>query len=209
MIRKHFGVLALALTTVLGLGAARVLYAQTQDQRGTMGRMSMMQDCPMMHGMAEGPGAALEHRDALALSEEQVAELEAIEKRTAESRRAVMERMREIHREIHAATEGERFDEATARATFDRVGNLHTEMGLTVLRARHEARAILTAERREKLADLGAQGTGMHGMMGGMHGMMGMMNDCPMMMKNGIGGMRMDGAGGSHERPHDGQEVAR
>lgn len=185
MIHRHVSVIALALATVLGLGAAGILYAQTQDRGGMMGMLSMMQDCPMMAGMNQGP-AALQHRDELGLSAEQVEKLEATQKRAAEGRRAAIERMKQIHQEMRSATEGERFDEAAARAALVRMGDLHTETGLTMLRARHEARALLTAEQREKLAELSRQGMGMHGMMR-------MMQDCPM-MRNGTGGMRMDGA---------------
>lgn len=198
MIRKHFGALALAIATALGLGAAGVLYAQTQDHGDMMG---MMQDCPMMQARAEGPAAALEHRDELDLSNEQVEKLEALQEQVAASRGTAMERMKDIHEEIRAATEGERFDEAAARAAFERMGALHTEMGMAMLRARHETHAVLTPEQREKLDELTRSGMGMHGMMGGMQGMMEHMKDCPM-MQGGMGGMQMSPSEGMPMQHH-------
>ena len=198
MIRKRSGALVLALLGVFGLGTAGVLYAQVQERGGMMGMMSMMQNCPMMRAAAEGPDGALEHRDELGLSSAQVESLEAIQERTNEGRRAAMERMAQLHEEISAATEGERFDEPAVRAAFDRMGSLHTEMGVAMLRTRHEVRQVLTAEQLERLSELAGGMMNMHGMMQMMGGMD--MQHCPMMqggMMRGMEGMQM------HRPPQD------
>lgn len=192
--RKIFGGLAATGVLTVGLVVGGALYAQQSGNApmgGMMGMMSMMKDCPMHQGMAEGPGKALEHRDELGLSAQQVARLEALEARDSAARGPAMQRMMAVHREIAQASEGERFDEAAARTGFDRMGELHTDMGIAMMRTRHEVRSVLTSEQREKLAELGGM-MGMHGMdMEGMMGMMGGMDmsDCPMMQ----GGMGMEG----------------
>lgn len=201
MARKLFGFFALAAVLAFGFVAVRALSAQAGG-----GMMGMMKDCPMMGAMAQGPEAALRHKDALGLTPQQVQRLEAL-RNTAPDHAAMMTRMQEIHAQIRAATAGEVFDEAAARAAFDRMGDLHTEMGVAMLRTQHQVRRILTPEQRETLAE---QGGGMMGMMqncpmmggmmgrmhgqGGMHG--GMMEDCPMMkggMMGGHHGMKQEG----------------
>jgi Spy/CpxP family protein refolding chaperone len=100
-----------------------------------------------------------------------------------------MERMQELHRELEAATNDE-LDEARARAALQRMAEMQTELRLAMLRARQQTRAILTAEQREGLAELGrAHMEHMHHMMQehGMHRMMGpgMMMECPLMQHGG------------------------
>lgn len=198
MNRKIFGVLAAAVVLAPGLALGGTLYAQERGDApmgGMMDMMAMMKDCPMHQAMAERPGRVLEHREELVLSEDQVARLEALEARTKEMRKPMMERMRALHEEIAAASSDDGFDEAALRAAFDRMGDLHTEMGVAMLRTRHDVRAVLTPEQREKLSELGGGMMGMHGMMKMMGGMGGMnMDDCPMMR-----GKKQDaGKAGSH-----------
>lgn len=180
--RKIFG--ALAATTVLGFGllADGSLYAQQRDDAKT-GMMGMMNDCPMHATMAESPASVLKHRKDLGLTSDQVSRLEALEPRTAAAHKTAMQGMAVLHKQINAASSEERFDEAAARSAFGRMGELHTEMGLAMLRTRQEVRGVLTSEQRKKLVEL--RGGGMHGMKG-MKGMkMGgsSMEDCPMMGK--------------------------
>ncbi|MEW5926081.1 MAG: Spy/CpxP family protein refolding chaperone [Gemmatimonadota bacterium] len=178
-----FGLFAL-LVTVAG-----VVYAQGR-QGGMMGEMmSMMQDCPMMKSMQQGPAAALQHEQELGLTADQVQRLEALQKSAHPGHMQMMGQMQAIHQEIAKATEGERFDEAAARTAFGRMGAMHTEMGVAMLRTRHQTQQILTAEQREKLSKLGGGMMGMHGMMGGMD-----MKDCPM-MGGGMNGMHMERSG--------------
>lgn len=190
MARKLFGFFALALVLTGGFFAVRGLSAQADGgMKGSTGMMPMMHDCPMMSAMAHGPAAALRHRAELGLSAEQVQRLEALQQ-TTPNHGTMMARMQEIHTKMNAAAEGATFDDATARAAFEQMNALHTEMGVAMLRTRHAVRQVLSSEQREKLTELG-------GMMGGMHGMMGsMMQDCPMMrggMMGGHHGMQREG----------------
>lgn len=192
----------LATAGVAALGITGVGYAQRsgaipdtsmmQRMHGMSdmsGMMNMMGDCPMMQSMAEGPAAALKHRDSLRLSDAQVQRLEAIQARSAAAHRPAMERMKPLHDEINGLAGPGQFDEAAARRVFTRMGALHTEMNVAMLRARHETRETLTADQRTQLGRLGGGMKGMMGMMDMMGGeMYEMMKDCPM-MKGGMGGM--------------------
>jgi Spy/CpxP family protein refolding chaperone len=187
MTRKIFGAFALALVLVVGLVAARMVYAQAGGgMGGMMGMMSMMKDCPMMGAMSQRPQAALEHHEDLGLSETQVSRLQALAEQAAPNHSRAMQQMQPLHQEIRQATTGDQFNEAAARAALDRMGDLHTEMGVAMLRTQHQTRQILTAEQRSKLQEMGG---GMMGMQG-----MGMMEDCPM-MKGGMMGSGMMGSG--------------
>jgi Spy/CpxP family protein refolding chaperone len=201
MIRKIFGAFALALVLVAGLAAAGMLYAQQSG--GMSGMMSMMEKCPMMGAMRESPQAALEHRQELGLTEAQVRQMESLQEGVKQARMQAMERMRAVHEEIAAATEGEIFDEAAVRAAFDRMGDLHTEAGVAMLRTRHEVRQVLTPEQREKLSELGGGMMDMHGMMQ----MMGGMEHCPMMQGGMMGEGIMKGMqdSGAHRMHHQKQ----
>lgn len=190
-----------ATVAVAALGFAGVVDAQ----RGTMkmdttmkmdAMMPMMRDCPMMRGATEGPSAVLGRREALGLTNSQVTRLEVIEQRTREARSGTMERMQSVHQDLARLADSERFDEPAVRRAFSRMGELHADVGVALLRARHETRAVLTPGQREKLAQVGAGGMnmrGMQGMMGAMRGHEGGMMDmsqCPMMqdmMRNGMG----------------------
>ncbi len=186
MTRRLFTLIAVVAVLVLGAATARMLLAQRDG--GMMGMMGMMKDCPMMAAMAGGPDAALRHREALGLSGQQVQLLEALRRSSDPAHTQGMERMRALHQEIRRASEGDRFDEAAVRAAVGRMGELHTEMAVAMLRSQHEVRQILTPEQREKLLKIGSGMMGMHGMMGG-----GMMQDCPM-MRGGMG----QGSGMNH-----------
>lgn len=182
MNRKLFSALAAGVVLTTGLVLGGTLYAQQRDEApmsGMMGMMGMMKDCPMHAAMAERPAKVLEHRDELSLSGEQIARLEALNARAMAAHGPAMERMAALHTEIAAATSDENFDEGAVRAALDRMGDLHTEMALAMMRTRHDVRSVLTAEQREKLAELGGGMMGMHEMMGMMGGMD--MEDCPMM----------------------------
>lgn len=176
--------LAFALAGVFAVGGAGIAYAQTDPgSMGMMGAMGMMADCPMTGAMSGGPEAALGQRDALELTPEQAARLESLRDEAAAARTESMTAMRDLHRDIEAATAGESFDEAAARDAFGRMGDLHAQMGLAMSRTRHEARQVLTPEQRETLTELSSSRSGMAGMerMGGMMQMMEMMRSCPMM----------------------------
>lgn len=224
MTRKILIVLATA--GIAGIGVSGLGYAQHSEtkaesatgMRGTMSMpamMDMMRDCPMMQGMRQGPAAALQHRDSLALSDTQVQRIEAVRTRADQTMRQSMERMQSLHREIRSIGDAERLDEAAARRALAQMGELHADMGVAMLRARAETRDLLTAAQRERLTRL-AGTTSMQGM-GHMSGMMGMMDmmggdmgammqKCPMMqgmMQGAMKGMMQDSMGGTHMRRPD------
>lgn len=201
MKRKTIGIFAAGGFLTLGLALGGALYAQETGgppMAGMMGMMDMMGDCPMHSAMAESPSKVLEHREELGLSDQQVGRLTALRERTDANRQGAMERMRLLHDEIDAASSDAGFDEGALRAAFDRMGDMHTEMAVAMLRDRRAVREILTPAQRETLADIGPGMMGMHRMMGMMDGMgtmdgmgvMGMMDgmeDCPMMSPGRMG----------------------
>lgn len=187
MTRKTFGLLALLVALIVTAGG--VLYAQ-HSRGGMMGMMSMMQDCPMMQAMNESPAAALQHQKELGLSAAQVKQLQELKGSSHPSHMQMMQQMQALHQQIRQATSSDRFNEAAVRAAFDRMGALHTEMGVAMMRAQHQARQVLTPAQREKLSKMGGGMMGMHGMMqGGMMGGMDMEN-CPMMKGGSHGSMQ-------------------
>ncbi|MBW3554869.1 MAG: Spy/CpxP family protein refolding chaperone [Gemmatimonadetes bacterium] len=185
--------LAFALAGAFAIGGAGLLHAQSEQKAG--GMMATMQDCPMMMGMAEGPGAALRHAETLGLTSDQIDRLESLRVEIRDTRKAAMERMRVIHQEIAAAATGQTFDDAAVREAFGPMGDLHGDIGVAVLRARHQTSQVLTADQREAFAGLRSNAMGMMGsmegmgLMQGMEGMSGMgmmemmemMKNCPMM----------------------------
>jgi Spy/CpxP family protein refolding chaperone len=190
MARKVLGFFALAFVLVVGVATAGVLYAQQSGGMGSMmGMMNMMEDCPMMGAMRESPQAVLKHREELGLTAAQVQKLEAFQEGSKQARMQSMERMKALHGEIAAATKGDTFNEAAARVALDRMGDLHTDMAVAMLRTRQDVRQVLTSEQRQKLGEMGGGMMGMGGMMGG-----GMMENCPMMQGGMMGeGMNMEG----------------
>ena len=186
MTRKTFGLLALFVALVVTAGG--VLYAQHRGG-GMMGMMSMMRDCPMMQAMQASPAAVLQHQKELGLSAAQVKQLQELKDSSHPSHMQMMQQMQALHQQIRQATSGDQFNEAAVRAAFDRMGSLHTEIGVAMMRAQHQAAQVLTPTQREKLAKMDGGMMGMHGMMGGMMGGMDMEN-CPMMKGGSHGSMQ-------------------
>lgn len=180
---------AFALALALGVGGAGLAHAQATHGEHGMGGM-MMKHCPMMASMGQSPRAILEHAGELALTSDQIARLETLRDDAAASRSAAMAEMRELHAEIDPVVTAETFDEAEASDLFDRMGELHADMALSMARAGHAARDVLTVDQREGLAELVRGSGGMMGSdtgMGRMGGMMEMMRHCPMMGSGGMG----------------------
>ena len=198
MKRQMLGALVVALVLAIGVLVTRA-YAQMSEGTHDMPMVtSMMENCPMMGAMARGPEAALRHQEELGLTNEQVQDLETLAERNGPARSAVMQQMRALHAEIDDASSGEIFDEAAVRRAFDRMGRIHGEMGVAMLRMGREVREILTPAQQETFGELAGQMNGMMGMMmngmggmgdsEGMAGMEGMMmEDCPMMSGSGHG----------------------
>lgn len=176
-----------AIALVGGLLAAPQLVAQergaatVKDQGMMRDMMAMMGNCPMMGAMMQGPGAALAQRKVLGLTDAQAQRIEALRASEAQAMKQPMDRMTALHQRMEALAAAEQFDEGAVRAEFDRMGALHTEMGVVMVRTMHEVRSVLTPEQRQKLAAGSGGGMGMMGMMGCpmMGGMMGDMKPKP------------------------------
>lgn len=145
--------LALAGTCLVFAGGP--LLAQKPMPAGNrpmpMADMPMM-DCPMMSAMMHGPAAALKAGAALKLTAEQRTRLEAVQRRMDAASKPSMDSMQAIHTQLMALAQRPQLDENAARAALDRMGRLHTGMGLAMLRASHEVSAILTPAQRDSLA---------------------------------------------------------
>jgi len=81
-----------------------------------------------------------------------------------------MDSMQAIHAQMTALTRQPNFDERAARAAFGRMARVHTEMGVTMLRAAHDVSTILTPAQRDSLAAIGQRQMPKPGEMP-MHGM--------------------------------------
>jgi len=136
------------------------------SMRDMMQMMGMMGGCPMMSAMMRGPAAALRARDTLHLSPAQVQRLESLQRQIDQARARVMDSMRVLQPRLTALVDAREFDERAARAVFERMGQLHADMGVAMLRAQHEVANILTPQQRDLLMALGRARMGMAGMMG-------------------------------------------
>ena len=143
-----------------------------------------MTDCPMMSAMMHGPAAALRAGGALGLSSAQHSRLEAQQRQVDAATKRGMDSMQVIHAELVAVAQRPELDERAAREAFDRMGGVHTEMGLAMLRASRETSAILTPLQRDSLAAIAKRRTPTPGAMP-MHGMP--MHGMPMQPMHGAG----------------------
>ena len=117
-----------------------------------MAGMPMM-DCPtMMSAMMPGPAAALHSANALKLTPDQRTKLEAAKRQIDALSAPSMDSMRVIHTQLMALAQQPTLDERAARAAFARMGRVHSDMGLAMLRASHDANQILTPAQRDSLA---------------------------------------------------------
>lgn len=149
-----------------------------------------------LHGqmpMPGGPPAAhvLQMRAALALSDDQVKRLETLaasQRITLEPNRGAMLR---AEADMADAMKGEG-DLVAARAAMDKMSRLHNDAAIAHMKAMQDARAVLTAEQRDKMHGMMPMGMGMqHPGPGG-----------PMGMGPGGGGTQRPGAPGM--RPQGG-----
>jgi Spy/CpxP family protein refolding chaperone len=190
--RRTTGRLTLAGAWLLLAGAP--LLAQQPAPSGkapgagerTMPHMQHMQGTPMaacpMHSAAmRGPAAALRSASALGITTEQRTRLQTVQRRVDAMRASSMAGMQAIHTELLALSQRPRLDEGAARAALDRMGRVHTEMGLAMLRASSDVAGILTPAQRDSLAAIGGREMSKPGAMP-MSGMpMSGMPMCPMM----------------------------
>lgn len=125
----------------------------------------------MMHGAMAGPALMLVHREALALTPEQVQRLEVL---VATQRRALEQLMPEAMRamaDLMAAVSGD-IDVDAARAAHDRLARVHSEMMVATLQTMRDARQTLTPEQLTRWDAMIGQMGGMMRMMGPMMGPM-------------------------------------
>ena len=144
---------------ITGLLSAQALAAQAHVGNGK-GTMTGMAKCPMMAAMTQGPDAVLSKRKTLALTAAQVDQLETLRAAETQAMKQPMDSMMALHKQLATLSEATQFDENAVRGVFDRMGAFHTAAGTAMLRAQHDARAVLTPKQREKLADgVGTMGT--------------------------------------------------
>ena len=171
-----------------------------------MRMMGTMAGCPMMSAMMHGPAAALRAREALHLSPTQVQRLETAQRQVEQTHTRAMDSMRVLHPRIAALADAPRFDERATRAAFERMGRLHADVGVEMVRAQHDVAEILTRPQRDSLAAIGrAQMASMPGMMGagpaGMAG--GGMDMCAGMMQMGTPGAKKPAAKSDSAHDHE------
>ncbi len=144
------------LSAGLLLPGAR-LAAQESQGAGSMGMkgMNMTSDCPMMTAEMRGPAAALDARVALHLSAAQVSQLTTVKARLDQQHKAAMDSMQALHWQINALATAPQVDESGVRAAFDRMGQLHGDIGFEMFRAQREVAGILTAQQGDSLAAVG------------------------------------------------------
>ena len=111
-----------------------------------------MVDCPMMSAVMHGPAGALRAGTALELTPDQRTRLETAQRRFDAVSVPSMDSMRVIHAQLMALTGQPTLDERAARAAFERMGRVHTAMGVAMLRASREAAGILSTAQRDSLA---------------------------------------------------------
>jgi hypothetical protein len=185
----------IATTTALIATAGTLAAQDAHAGHGAMHREGASHgghSCPMMAARAEGPKAALDARQMLGLSAEQVARLEQVHARQHEAHQATMPRMQALHGEIAGLRDAASFDESAVRAATERGGQMHAAMMLADLRAQHETRAVLTQEQRDHLARHAAH----HGQGGHRHG--GAEGHDGAAAGHGAGGMQCSMMGGDH-----------
>jgi Spy/CpxP family protein refolding chaperone len=111
-----------------------------------------MPDCPMHAAMMRGPAAALRAGATLELSAEQRTRLQNVQRQVDAAAASAMQGMRALHTRLDTLSRRPQLDESAARAAFDAMGRLHTQMGMTMLRASYDVAAILTPAQRDSLA---------------------------------------------------------
>lgn len=171
----HLPRMRTALRSAALLLVATTLPSQQPAPRG-MPSAPMVEPCPMMGAMERGPAAALHNRDRLHLSATQVTTLEGMVRDMEGMHTRMMDSMKTFHQQLSAIATLTAFDEPRVRAALDRMGRLHTEMGIEMLRAQYSVGTTLTAPQRDTLETLVRRHASMPGMAQGRPG------ECPMMM---------------------------
>jgi len=125
------------------------------DMMRMMGTMGMMAGCPLMPAMMRGPAAALQLRDTLHLTPTQVQRLQTAQRQVEQAHARAMDSMRVITPRLTALVAAPTLDERAARTAFERMGRLHADVAVAMLRAQRDAAAVLTTAQRDSLAAIG------------------------------------------------------
>ena len=174
----HMPRMRAALRSTALLLVATTLPAQ-QPAPKRMPPASMMEQCPMMGAMERSPAVVLHNRDRLHLSPAQVTRLEAMVRDMDSMHARTMDSMMVVHQQLSTIATTTAFDEPRVRTALDRMGRLHTQMGVEMLRAQYTVGSILTAPQRDTLEALARRHASMPGMAKAQPG------ECPMMMMMG------------------------
>lgn len=126
----------------------------TRQQQEQQQEQDGQPESPIATSVMQGPHMALQNRQELELSQEEVQELERLRDDLGEERQEAAEEMRSIQQELSQAHNGS-LEEERARDAFEEMAELHTELGMEMLRARMEVREVLGPERHQQLVELG------------------------------------------------------
>ena len=163
-------------SAALLLAATATAMSAQQPAPRRMPPAPMMEACPMMGAMERSPAAALHNRDRLHLSPAQVTRLEGMVRDMDAMHARAMDSMKVVHQELNTIATTTAFDEPRVRTALDRMGRLHTQMAVEMLRAQYTVGSILTAPQRDSLESLVRRHASMPGMAQARPG------ECPMMM---------------------------
>ena len=148
-----------------------------QEMMMKTGQEHEMQGMGMMSMMAgPSPSMLLQQKEALQLSDSQIASLEALKKELADVHEAHMKAAMPSHTEAMEALKGDTRDLARYEAALKKLADPHIQMQVAMARFSQKAIDVLTAEQR---ANVRYGMRLMHGSMGD-SGMMGGQG-CPMM----------------------------
>lgn len=170
----HIPRIRAALRSAALLLVATTLPAQQPAPR-RMPPSPMMAQCPMMGAMERSAAAVLQNRDRLHLAPAQVTHLEGMVREMDSMHARMMDSMMVVHQQLSTIATMTNFDEPRVRTALDRMGRLHTQMGIEMLRAQYTVGSILTAPQRDTLDALARR----HVSMPGLDARPG---ECPMMM---------------------------
>lgn len=148
-----------------------------------MGMMGMHGEAAMMGMAGPSPALILAQREALDLTDDQVASLEALQERAAEAWKADMEAMHALHETLAAELEKPELDLAAYESALEQMADRHVAMAVAMAGTGQEALAILTDQQRSELR------VGMRFM----RGMMRMRGGGPMGSEGEMGGGMMAG----------------
>ena len=101
-----------------------------------------------MGAMGRGPAMLLAQKDALGLSEEQIARIEAIQEQLAETHRSHMSEMRPLHQELMDAQQADDPDAGRIESLLEDVAQRHVRIHMEMFRLGGEALDVLTPQQR-------------------------------------------------------------